>query len=287
MSLESRPLPTVGAHVSPGSPGVPSGPSLLDLWLADRAPSTQRVYRSAVGQFADWLGVSLEALPATLSAHGRGPTTAAALAYRQHLMRRGCAVATRSIATAAVVSLVDRLRLIGQLDWSLELPRERVIPYRYTQGPGVAEVRQLLAAAARAAAPQGPRDVALITLAWGELLRRGELLSLDLSHVVRDAAGCPVAVWILGKGDRARRRVTLCAASGTASADWLAVRGSNAGPLFTGTRGQGLTGRGWAKRLSALAQTAGLPPVRPHGLRHAGITAALDAGLDVRRVRLR
>jgi len=81
--------------------------------------------------------------------------------------------------------------------------------------------------------------------------------------------------------------VTLCAASGTASADWLAVRGSNAGPLFTGTRGQGLTGRGWAKRLSALAQTAGLPPVRPHRLRHAGITAALDAGLDVRRVRLR
>jgi integrase/recombinase XerC len=36
--------------------------------------------------------------------------------------------------------------------------------------------------------------------------------------------------------------------------------------------------------LCALAERAGLTGVRPHGLRHAAITATLDAGRDIREV---
>lgn len=34
----------------------------------------------------------------------------------------------------------------------------------------------------------------------------------------------------------------------------------------------------------SLGRRAGLPDVRPHGLRHAAITAALDSGHDIRTV---
>jgi integrase/recombinase XerC len=62
---------------------------------------------------------------------------------------------------------------------------------------------------------------------------------------------------------------------------WLRHRGDHPGALFCNLdrahRGERLTGRGLHQLVGGLGARAGLGAVRPHALRHAGITAALDA----------
>jgi integrase/recombinase XerC len=73
---------------------------------------------------------------------------------------------------------------------------------------------------------------------------------------------------------------------------WLVVRGPDPGPLFIRldkasdpTRADRLTTRSLRNIIPALGHRAGLRRrVRPHGLRHEAITAALDKGVPVRDV---
>ena len=73
-----------------------------------------------------------------------------------------------------------------------------------------------------------------------------------------------------------------------ALAAWLAVRGDEPGPLFRpldrSCRGGRLSGTSLYRIVPRLGDRAGLK-ARPHGLRHAAITEALDlTGGDVRAV---
>ena len=93
---------------------------------------------------------------------------------------------------------------------------------------------------------------------------------------------------VLGKGRSQRETLTLPPATRQALAAWVQVRGPEPGPLFTaldrGHRGRRLSGTGLYLMIRQLGEGAGLR-ARPHGLRHAAITAALDlTGGDVRKV---
>jgi integrase/recombinase XerC len=95
-------------------------------------------------------------------------------------------------------------------------------------------------------------------------------------------------VAVLGKGRSQRETLTLPPATRQALAAWVQVRGPEPGALFTaldrGHRGQRLSGTGLYLMIRQLGEEAGLR-ARPHGLRHAAITAALDlTGGDVRKV---
>jgi integrase/recombinase XerC len=73
-----------------------------------------------------------------------------------------------------------------------------------------------------------------------------------------------------------------------ALAGWVEARGPAPGPLVTAldraSRGRRLSGTGLYLVIRRLGERAGLR-ARPHGLRHAAITAALDlTGGDVRKV---
>lgn len=115
-------------------------------------------------------------------------------------------------------------------------------------------------------------------------LRRGEVVSLDLEHLDFEAG----TVAVLGKGRSQRELLTLPAPTREALAAWVAIRGLDTGPLFIGLdrahRRGGLTGAGVYLVVRSLGEKAGIR-ARPHGLRHAAITRALDitAG-DVRAV---
>ncbi len=97
---------------------------------------------------------------------------------------------------------------------------------------------------------------------------------------------------VIGKGKTEAVRLTLPRPTRAALAGWLADRGDGPGPLFVrldraraGPAGR-LTGEAVRRIVAALGRKAGLARVvRPHGLRHQAITAALDAGRDVRDVR--
>ena len=148
----------------------------------------------------------------------------------------------------------------------------------------------LVAAKERASTPNGKRDLALLRLMHDLALRRGEVVALDREDLDLEAG----TVAVLGKGKAEKVPITLNAPTAAALAEWVAVRGDGPGGLFTRldhAADPGRPGRldaGSVARIAhALGRKAGVARgTHPHGLRHQGITRALDlAGGDVRRVR--
>ena len=125
----------------------------------------------------------------------------------------------------------------------------------------------------------------MLALLYDLAERRGEVVALDVADVNLEES----TVAIVGKGHVEPIRYTLPEPTRRALAEWLAVRGLEPGPLFIrldrAGAGQRMTGDGLCKVVKTLGCKAGLPRVvRPHGLRHSAITAALDLGRDVRDV---
>jgi integrase/recombinase XerC len=109
-------------------------------------------------------------------------------------------------------------------------------------------------------------------------LRRGEAVGLDVADL--DVPGGRLS--LIGKHRTQAEWLTVPDPTLAALGDWLRVRGPAAGPVFVrldvGTAGlRRLSGESVRQIVRALAGRAGLArPVRPHGLRHAAITQALD-----------
>jgi integrase/recombinase XerC len=162
--------------------------------------------------------------------------------------------------------------------------------YRDTAGPGLDGTRAMLAKARSQDRIKAARDAALIRLMFDLGLRRGEVCHLDLEDI--DAANH--RLWIKGKGRSQKEHRTLPPVTLACLNDWLALRSEAAiqteTALFIGlsgrTHGQRLTGRGLHHVIAGIGAQAGLK-TRPHGLRHASITAALDMNNgDVRAAQL-
>ena len=175
-------------------------------------------------------------------------------------------------------------RTLGLITWVLEVEGVRTEPYRDTRGPGHAGFRQLLAGLDGRIDPKAIRDRALLRLLYDLGLRRAEVVGLDVEDV--DLLAETVAV--LGKGRTQKVTLTLPPATRAALAEWLTVRGMQFGPLFTSldraSRGRRLSGMGLYLVVRQIGERVNLR-VRPHGLRHAAITRALDlTGGDIRSV---
>ena len=151
--------------------------------------------------------------------------------------------------------------------------------YRDTRGPGLAGTRALLGAAAAKSPAKAARDTAIIRLMFDLGLRRGEVVGLDVDDVDRDGR----RLWVLGKGRAQKEPRTLPMPTMEAIDGWLSVRRGavhddepalliNTAGLRPGRR---MTGNGLYRVIRSLGDLVGVR-ARPHGLRHASITAALD-----------
>jgi len=249
----------------------PGPQALVEAFLAGRSPHTLLAYRRDLGDFALFVGAGdAETAARLLVEHGHGEANALALSYRAHLVDRGLQAATVNRHLAALRSVVAFARTLGLVPWSLEVPNLKAQAYRDTRGPGRDGFRAMLAAASN------ERDHAILRLLHDLALRRGELVGLDLADVDLEGG----AVWVLGKGRSAQERLTLPEPTRAALASWITVRGPAPGPLFINfdraRQGNGrLTGTAVWKIVRRLGLEAGLT-ARPHGLRHSGITLALD-----------
>lgn len=258
---------------------------LVVAFLAGRTPNTLAAYRRDLDDFAAFMGATSAAEASrVLLEHGHGAANLLALRYRSHLSERRLAPATINRRLAALRSLVALGRTLGLVGWTLEVAGMKSEAYRDTRGPGEDGFRTLLVQLERRTDAKGRRDRALVHLLYDLALRRGEAVALDLADV--DLAAGRVAV--RGKGRTEKSAQTLPPQTVAALAAWIAVRGIAPGPLFlnadrAGKGGGRLTGRSVARVVGRLGLAVGLA-VRPHGLRHAAITAALDATGDVRRV---
>jgi integrase/recombinase XerC len=198
-----------------------------------------------------------------------------ALAYRVSLQERDLAPATINRRLAALRSLVKLARVLGMVTWELEVEGIKATAYRDTRGPGIDGFKKMLDILEGEPDAKSVRDLAILRLLFGMVLRRGEVVSLDLSHLDMSAG----RLAIMGKGRTQRESLTIPPKVLASLRSWVEVRGSHEGPLFTaldrGHRGHRLDGSAVYRIVSELGDAVGLV-TRPHGLRHAGITAALD-----------
>jgi site-specific recombinase XerD len=130
--------------------------------------------------------------------------------------------------------------------------------------------------------PLGARDAAIISLLYGCGLRRAELVALDLGHYIKEESELVVR----GKGNK--QRAVPVGNAGPALADWLAIRGEEAGPLFWGLgnrnkRGR-LTDQAVYNMLRKRAKMAGVSRLSPHDFRRTFVGDLLDAGADIATV---
>jgi len=265
--------------IAPKTPPAVTSQRLVALFLSGRKETTKRTYRAGLRDFTAWTGAaSVDDAARELLAHGHGAANGVMMEYRANLLERELAPETINSRLTAVRALVRLARMVGAVEWTIDVKGVKSTPYRNTKGPGANGYRQLLRhLAALPDTPKTRRDHAIIRLLYGLGLRRGEVASLDVRHV--DAAAGTVS--ILGKGKLEREAIELPQAVRDALSAWMVVRkGAADAPLFvalsnnvTGTR---LTGRGIAHIVGKLGQAVGLT-VRPHGLRHAAITAVLEA----------
>ena len=249
---------------------------LVAAFFAGRNPRTLEAYRQDLADFRVFLGAEdvAEAVEILL-ARGNGAANSLALAYRSHLVERGLQAATVNRRLAAVRSLVKLARTVGLVSWALDVGNLRSENYRDTRGPGRQGFRRLLDELEARTDPKGVRDRCMLRFLYDLALRRAEVCSLDLEHVDLEAG----RIAIMGKGRSQREWLSLPVATSAVLAAWVAVRGDGPGPLFVNFdragKGNRLTGTGLYLLVRSLGEKAGIK-VRPHGLRHAGITAALD-----------
>jgi len=256
-------------------PGGEPGAALIAAFLAGRSERTRRAYAGDLGDFRAFLGASdLDAAAAVLLSGTHGEANALALAYRAHLVERGLSPNTTNRRLASVRSLVKLGRTLGLVPWTLEVGNLKARAYRDTRGPGRDGLRRMLDALDAKRSAKALRDRAAVRLLYDLALRRAEVVALDLADVEADA------VHVLGKGRTQTERLTLPDRTAAALAEWLEVRGTHPGPLFTNFdragKGSGrLSGTSLYRIVRELGEEVGIV-ARPHGLRHAAITRMLD-----------
>ncbi|MCO5172448.1 MAG: site-specific integrase [Planctomycetes bacterium] len=256
--------------------------ALLRTWLAQaRSENTRRTYDQAVRRFAAWSGAAPVEAVARLFGGTRGKARLALLEWKAAMRAADLSPGTINTRVAAVQALVSFAADVDAIGWTVRVAPEPPELRRDTRGPTHPEVVRLFAYLETRLGTVAYRDMALARLLFDLALRVGEVLSLDVNHV--DLAAGTVAV--RSKGRRERLTLELPEPTKAALADWLLTRGPASGALFVGLTKHGTVRPGMrrmdrvdaARRLAAMGRAAGLPrPLRPHGLRHAAATHALD-----------
>ena len=266
-----------------------AGQRLIEAFLSGKTQNTRDAYARDMTFFAAFIGADKagDAI-AQLLGLPHGEANGLLLGYRSHMIEQGLTPATVNRRLSAVRAAVRLARTLGFTSWAPEVDSMKVQSYRDTAGPGLDGTRTMLARARAQDAVKAARDVAIIRLMFDLGLRRGEVAGLDVADI--DAAGR--RVWIMGKGRSQKESRTLPEPTFAALSDWLAVRpqavANDVAAVFVGLsgpkHGARITGRGLYEVITALGRSVGIK-TRPHGLRHASITAALDAhNGDVRAV---
>jgi integrase/recombinase XerC len=260
---------------------------LIEAFLARRSPNTMDAYKRDLRSFKEWLGAdSVEDAAKALLTADHGRANMAALRWKQHLVEEGLAPSTINRRLAALRSMVELANRLGMVPWTLSVDNVPVTKHRDASAPGAEGFKALLVKLdERDDTLKTRRDRAMIHLLFGLALRRFEVVALSMSDVEFGRN----RLKIVGKGRSQAEYISMSPSVSRALADWIELRGSDPGALFVSMdpagKGNGrLTGKSLHRIVRSLGHACNLN-VWPHGLRHAAITAALDAtDGDVRKV---
>lgn len=131
--------------------------------------------------------------------------------------------------------------------------------------------------------PRAIRDAAILEVLYGTAIRVSELCGLDVDDV--DAGTRTLRV--IGKGDK-ERVVPYGLPAQRAIDAWLRARVEMASPsvhaLFVGERGLRIDSRVVRSVVKKMTDSAGVPSIAPHAMRHSAATHVLEGGADLRSV---
>jgi site-specific recombinase XerD len=198
--------------------------------------------------------------------------------FARQLEDIGRARATISRRLCTITSLYRYAVEEGLLDRSpaVHVRRPRLDYESNATGLDRNEVGAMLVAAGLA----GARDHALISLLALNGLRVSEAIGADIERLGLERGHRTLLVHRKGG-----KHVTIPLAPRTARAVDLVVGERTEGPIFIGRDGQRLDRHGASRIVRRIARHADIHKrVGPHTLRHAFITAALDAGVPLRDV---
>ena len=198
--------------------------------------------------------------------------------FGRHLETRGRARATiaRRLCTITCFYRYAEQEGLIPISPAVHVRRPRLDYESHATGLDRNEVGAMLVAAGLG----GARDHALLSLLALNGLRISEALGADIERLGLERGHRTLTV--LRKGGKI---VTVPLAHRTARAVDLAVGERHEGPIFVDDDGQRLDRHAAARIVRRIARRAGITKrVGPHTLRHAFITAALDAGVPLRDV---
>lgn len=283
-SLPETPMTSELVHLQAASVPEIAGSSLVDAWLEGRKPSTIKGYRNDLGTFVRFLASYTTSCPPDRLLDAfflleAGRANELVLAYRNRMALAELSSATIARRLAAVKSIAKVARMTGRVAWSIEVEAPRHEDRRDMSGPSDKERQKLFKTIkARGVNKSAKRDKAIVALLYSMILRCNEVRSLDLADV--DFAAGTLSV--LRKGRREKQPRPMPPNAARALGDWVVARGREDGPLFTRCDRpsvERLTSEAIRLMLKRLAKEAGLTKsIRPHGLRHAGITKLRSLG---------
>lgn len=264
----------MGALVSFGvtSPYAPAS-DIMALALEGVNGQTLRAYRADWAHYSAFTGVhNAEDSVRDLVSKGQGYAQRMLFAYRQKMISDQLAPATINRHLAALRYVVRVCRRSGVIDWAVDVQGVTLESMRDTRGPGHESWMKMIDLTTDL------RDRLVLRLLHDMALRRAEVVALKVSDYAPNPA--PARLWVLGKGNGEKTALTAPSAVVAAIEAYLSARVGG---------GESLTGTCYAtipRIVQRAAKRAGMAQAHPHGLRHAGVTRALDlSGGDVRRVR--
>jgi integrase/recombinase XerD len=182
----------------------------------------------------------------------------------------------------ALTDAIKAARKVAGENETTQAERGRALTY--------GELMALLGACAGDTSPAGVRDAAIVALFRVGGLRRAEMAGLDLANYDREAQ----RLTVVGKRNKTRAIPIEDSGARGALADWLHLRGTDAGPLFTRIDREAggrhvvtldrLTDQGIYYIVEERRNQAGIEPFTPHDLRRTFAGDLLDAGVDLATV---
>ncbi len=258
-------------------------------YLDRLAPGSRRTQRVALDRIAAL--VSRDAATATdlpwhrLDQHQtESIRSALSLRYAPTTANRMLAAVRGVLKEAWQLGLMDadtyhRAAAVENVPWFTS-PRGRVLSRD--------EIESLFAACHGDATPAGIRDAALLTVLYAGGLRRSEAVALDVSDYDLSTGALTI------RGTKDSRERTVCATAGAARAlqRWIAVRGTNPGPLFAPVnrgqkillREQRMADQSVYAVLRKRGEQAGVAAFTCQDLRRSFISELLDEGVDIATV---
>jgi integrase/recombinase XerC len=241
---------------------------LTAAFLASFGTHTRRAYERDLRAWSEFLRVNTkEEGVKELLAQSSYSANALMHDYKAQMVAKGFASSYINRRLACLCSLVRLGRMVGLCSFEFKVSNVPVTSLRDTRGPGKEGVSQLLQSLVGKLDTKSIRDLALLRMLYGLALRRNEVLSLDFEHLEMEK-------------NAERERLKLPKLCKEALEAWLLIRGKEPGPLFTSLSpwklGERMSGNGLYMIVEKIGKKAGVS-VKPHGLRHAAITEALEA----------